>query len=32
MFWNPMYLVFALPALLLAIYAQWKVAVPMNAT
>ncbi|MGC9469475.1 MAG: zinc metallopeptidase [Anaerolineae bacterium] len=25
MFWNPMYLVFALPALLLAIYAQWKV-------
>lgn len=25
MLWNPMYLVFALPALLLAIYAQWKV-------
>lgn len=25
MFWNPMYFVFALPALLLAIYAQWKV-------
>jgi uncharacterized protein len=25
MFWNPMYFVFALPALLLAMYAQWKV-------
>lgn len=25
MFWNPMYYLFALPALLLAIYAQWKV-------
>jgi uncharacterized protein len=24
-FWNPMYFVFALPALLLAMYAQWKV-------
>jgi len=24
-FWNPMYLVFALPALILAFYAQWKV-------
>jgi hypothetical protein len=24
-FWNPMYFVFALPALLLALYAQWKV-------
>ena len=26
MFWNPMYFVFALPALLLALYAQWKVS------
>ena len=25
-FWNPMYFVFALPALILALYAQWKVS------
>jgi uncharacterized protein len=29
-FWNPMYLVFAMPALLLALYAQWRVKSTYN--